>query len=151
MVYLFEKEILCIGSRCIFPCLCRRKEEGRGPSLWIIYCRYTFLLCVGTNLLFHSRPFSYLFIYLWNPKCLTLNPQSLSLGWKLVDLCAYFYFAWNVPHIPWSSSAWLTPLSVWSFRVRPCGSQCPNSLISVVIFNEWEIVCCIYVHFLFKL
>ena len=44
-----------------------------------------------------------LFIYLWNPKCLTLNPQSLFFGCKFVDLHVYFHFAWNVPHIPWSS------------------------------------------------
>lgn len=145
MVYL-RKRFLGIGSRCIFPCICGRKRIILADYLLQIYlsclCRY-------------RPPISFttlqLFIYLWNPKCLTLNPQSLFFGCKFVELHAHFHFAWNVPHIPWSFSAWLTPLSVGPFTVHPCGSQCPNSLISVVICNEWEIIYCICVHFLFKL
>ena len=36
-------------------------------------------------------------------------------------------------------------LSVWSFKVHPCGYQCHNSLISVAAFYEWEIAHCILV------
>ena len=51
----------------------------------------------------------------------TLSSQSLILGCKFVALYVFFYFAWKVPHTPWSSSTWQTSLSVWSFKDHPCG------------------------------
>ena len=97
----------------------------------------------------HAVAKSWTWLSNWTDWCLTLNPQSLSLGCKFVDLHVFSFClectSYTIVFLC------LIPLSVWSFKVHPCGSQCPNSLISVVTFNEWEIVCCIYVHFLFKL
>ena len=74
------------------------------------------------------------FIWLWI--------FSLFLGFKLVALYVYFYFAWKVPHIPWSSFTWRTYFSVWSFKDYPCGYYCHNYLTSGMVFYEWEIVHC---------
>ena len=48
---------------------------------------------VGPSLFLGGNPF------------LTLNSQNLFLDCKFVALYVYFYFAWKVPHILWSSSA----------------------------------------------
>ena len=43
-----------------------------------------------------------------------------------------------------ASSVWLTSLSVWLFKVHPCGSQCQNFLILVLVFHG-----CVTVHHIY--
>ena len=75
--------------------LCRegRVEERKEYSLWIIYYRFTVLVCEGKDFLTHSRPFTFFFFF-WNP--LSLN----SLDCKIFALYVYFHSAGKVPPIP---------------------------------------------------
>ena len=57
------------------------------------YLLHAFLVCVGTELLIHSRPFIYLFIFFLNT--LTLDSESL---FELY--VALYVYIWNIPHIP---------------------------------------------------
>ena len=62
-----------------------------------------FYAYVSLEILIHSRHFTFFFFP--GTLCLILNSLNLFLDCKFVALFVYFYFAWKVPHILWSSSA----------------------------------------------
>ena len=148
------------AQRLVFwACRCNKPEFSNSPSVvlgFLItgFCnrrkgiitvdyllQYRFLMYIGTDILTHPRAVTYdslePFVWFWI--------LSLFLGCKFVALYVYFYFGWKVPHILWSSSAWQTSLSVWSFKDHPCGYYCHNFLISVMAFYKWGIVYCRHV------
>ena len=109
------------------------RKVGRKRIIFVDYLLQIQISCL-CRYLPHNSFQTLQFFFISGTLCLTLNSQSPSLGCKFVAFYVYFYFSWKVSHIPSSSFAWLTALGAWSFKAHPCGYQCHNSLISVVVF-----------------
>ena len=110
----------------------RWKEEGRKRIILVDYLLQIYLCC-----LCRYRPpisFTTLQFFFFN-----LEPYVwfwiLRVSFRVVNLLTCM----SIFILP-GMYLCLIRISVWSFKFCACGSQCPNSLISVVIFNKWEIV-----------
>ena len=87
--------------------------------------------------------FQSLHFIFWN-SVLSLNSQSLCQLCSFADLYEVLVWpGWDLMSQDFSPPDW--SLSLWSFKVPPCVSQCYNSLIFVSIFYGWAIVCQMYV------
>ena len=106
--------LLVINYRYRFLCLCSSQTPNLFPA---VHCVLFFFMDPFVWILSLLLSCTFILLYL-----------SLSLFKKYCLERTWYIIA---------SSVWLNSLSVWLFKVHPCGSQCHNFLILVSVFHGY--------------